>query len=59
MRLLIAVHEQRQEFDRLRFRGSWILQGGQLKESLSISSKLPIIVYNARSALRNHFRRVC
>ena len=59
MRLLILIHEEGQEFDCFRFRRRGVLQGGELKESLRIRCKLPIIVYNAGSALGNHFRRVC
>ena len=55
MRLLIPIHEDCQQFDRFRFGGRRVIQGGQLKESICIRCKLPIIVYDSGERLGRSF----
>src|SRR5664279_4098204 len=58
MLLFVALHQQGQQFDGLGFRGGGLFQSRQLEECSRIGCQLLVIVYNARSAVRDHFRRV-
>jgi hypothetical protein len=58
MRLLVAFHQEGQQFDHFGFRGRGFFQSGQLEKSLCLDRKLLIIVNDTGSALRDHFCRV-
>ena len=59
MLLLVTFHEQGEKFDCFHFGARGAFQRRQLEESVGIRLKFRVIVYDAGSAVRNHFRRVC
>src|SRR5580704_14928103 len=58
MLLLVTFHQQGEEFDCIQFRARGAFDRRELEESVGISLKFRVVVYDVGSAVRDHFCRV-